>query len=171
MTDEIKTDSAAESGEAKKRERPTGKIAVACDHGGYKLKQDIIRHLKRRGDEFEDYGTFDEESCDYPDIAEQACLAVINGECTRAILICGTGIGISIAANKMPGIRAACCSDTFSARYTRYHNDANALCFGGRVVGPGLAIDMVDLFLDTRFEGGRHQKRVDKITALEKKYK
>ena len=146
------------------------KIAVACDHGGFRLKGEIIAHLEERGIDYEDFGTFSDESCDYPDYAEAACLAVTDGRCSKAILICGTGIGISIAANKIPGIRAACCSDTFSARFTRLHNDANALCFGGRVVGPGLATDMVDLFLDTEFEGGRHQKRIDKITALEEKY-
>ena len=145
-------------------------VAVACDHGGFELKKEIIAHLEKRGIAYEDLGTYSQESCDYPDYAEKACLAVKDGRCARAILICGTGIGISIAANKIPGIRAACCSDTFSARYTRMHNDANALCFGGRVVGPGLAVDMVDLFLDTEFEGGRHQKRIDKITALEEKY-
>ncbi len=146
-------------------------IAVACDHGGFELKKEILAHLEKRGIAYEDFGTYTQESCDYPDYAEKACLAVTSGKCARAILICGTGIGISIAANKIPGIRAACCSDTFSARFTRMHNDANALCFGGRVVGPGLAVDMVDLFLDTEFEGGRHQKRIDKITALEEKYR
>ena len=146
-------------------------IAVACDHGGFALKGEIIRHLEERGIKYEDFGTYSDASCDYPDFAEAACLAGEDGTCTRAILICGTGIGSSMAANKIPGIRAACCSDTFSARFTRMHNDANALCFGGRVVGPGLAIDMVDLFLDTEFEGGRHQKRIDKITALEEKYR
>lgn len=146
-------------------------VAIACDHGGYDLKCEVIAHLERRGISYEDFGTNSNQSCDYPDFAEAACLAVKDGKCALAILICGTGIGISIAANKIPGIRAACCSDTFSARYTRMHNDANALCFGGRVVGSGLACDMVDLFLDTEFEGGRHQRRVDKITALEEKYK
>ncbi|MBR6918383.1 MAG: ribose 5-phosphate isomerase B [Clostridia bacterium] len=146
-------------------------IAVACDHGGFALKGEILSHLDEEGIKYRDFGTYSTDSCDYPDFAEAACLAVKSGECAKAILICGTGIGISIAANKIPGIRAACCSDTFSARYTRMHNDANALCFGGRVVGAGLACDMVDLFLETEFEGGRHQKRIDKITALEEKYK
>ena len=146
-------------------------IAVACDHGGFELKKEVMAHLDRRDVTYTDFGTYTSDSCDYPDFAEAACLAVKDGRCSKAILICGTGIGISIAANKIPGIRAACCSDTFSARFTRMHNDANALCFGGRVVGAGLACDMVDLFLDTEFEGGRHQKRVDKITELEKKYK
>ena len=150
--------------------KKNGTVAVACDHGGFALKGEILAHLDERGIKFEDFGTYSADSCDYPDYAEKACLAVTGGKCACAILICGTGIGISIAANKIPGIRAACCSDTFSARFTRMHNDANALCFGGRVVGPGLAIDMVDLFLDTEFEGGRHQKRIDKITALEEKY-
>ena len=146
-------------------------IAVACDHGGFELKKEVMAHLDRRDVTYTDFGTYTSDSCDYPDFAEAACLAVKDGRCSKAILICGTGIGISIAANKIPGIRAACCSDTFSARFTRMHNDANALCFGGRVVGAGLACDMVDLFLDTEFEGGRHQKRIDKITELEKKYK
>lgn len=143
-------------------------IAVACDHGGFELKGEIIKHLEERGTKYIDFGTYTPESCDYPDFAKKACDAVISGECLRAVLICGTGVGISMAANKVKGIRAACCSDTFSARFTRLHNDANALCLGGRVVGGGLACDMVDLFLDTDFEGGRHQRRVDKIMALEK---
>ena len=151
--------------------KENGIVAVACDHGGFTLKGEILAHLEERGIKYVDFGTYTEESCDYPDFAEAACVAVTEGRCDLAILICGTGIGISIAANKIPGIRAACCSDTFSARYTRMHNNANALCFGGRVVGPGLAVDMVDLFLDTEFEGGRHQRRIDKITALEEKYK
>jgi len=149
----------------------TDTVAVACDHGGYELKKEILKHLDERKTKYEDFGAFSTDSCDYPDFAEAACLAVKDGRCACAILVCGTGIGISIAANKIPGIRAACCSDTFSARFTRLHNDANALCFGGRVVGAGLACDMVDLFLDTEFEGGRHQRRIDKITALEEKYK
>ncbi len=146
-------------------------IAIACDHGGFELKNHIISHLKEKEIEYIDFGTFNKESCDYPDYAEKACNAVISGNCRLAVLICGTGIGISIAANKINGIRAACCSDTFSARFTRAHNNANVLCLGGRVVGPGLANDMVDLFLNTEFEGGRHQNRIDKITALERKQK
>ena len=105
---------------------------------------------------------------DYPDIAKAACDKIVSGECQLGILICGTGIGISMAANKIKGIRACACSDTFSAKYTRLHNDANVLCLGGRVVGPGLAAELVDLFLDTPFEGGRHQLRVDKIMELER---
>lgn len=142
-------------------------IAVACDHGGFELKGEILKHLDEKGVRYIDFGTYSTDSCDYPDYAKKACDAVVRGECLRAILICGTGIGISMAANKVKGIRAACCSDTFSARFTRLHNDANALCMGGRVVGPGLACDMVDLFLNTDFEGGRHQSRIDKITVLE----
>lgn len=142
-------------------------IALAGDHGGYELKCQIAKHLDERNIKYIDFGTNSTESCDYPDFAEKACRAVVSGECKCAILLCGTGIGISMAANKVKGIRAACCSDTFSARFTRLHNDANALCMGGRVVGPGLALDIVDLFLDTGFEGGRHQLRVDKIMKLE----
>ena len=106
----------------------------------------------------------------YPDIAKAACDKIVSGECQLGILICGTGIGISMAANKVKGIRAACCSDCFSAKYTRLHNDANVLCFGGRVVGPGLACMMVDEFLNAQFEGGRHQRRVDKISSLEENF-
>lgn len=145
------------------------KIAVGCDHGGYELKKEILAHLQQNGIEYTDFGTYSADSCDYPDYAEKACGAVISGECDLAILICGTGIGISMAANKIKGIRAACCSDTFSARFTRLHNNANALCMGGRVVGAGLACDMVDLFIGTEFEGGRHQARIDKVMALENK--
>lgn len=144
-------------------------IAVGCDHGGFELKKEILAHLEEKGVKYTDFGTYSSDSCDYPDYAEKACAAVVNGECDLAILVCGTGIGISMAANKIKGIRAACCSDTFSARFTRLHNDANALCMGGRVVGAGLACDMVDLFITTEFEGGRHQNRIDKITALENK--
>lgn len=143
-------------------------IALASDHGGYALKETVKQHLTQRNIPFKDYGCFSEASVDYPDMAKLACDAVVAGECEKALLFCGTGIGISMAANKIKGIRAACCSDCFSAKYTRLHNDANALCLGGRVVGPGLAIELVDLFLDTPFEGGRHQGRIAKIHALEK---
>lgn len=142
-------------------------IAVACDHGGFDLKCEILKHLDERGARFEDFGTYSTESCDYPDYAEKACRSVISGKCGCAILVCGTGIGISIAANKIKGIRAAVCTDTFCARFTRLHNDANVLCLGGRVVGPGLAADIVDAFLDSDFEGGRHSRRIEKISALE----
>ena len=142
-------------------------LVLGSDHGGFLLKQEIKKHLEERGIAFSDVGCFDENSVDYPDIAKAACDKIVSGECELGILICGTGIGISMAANKVKGIRAACCSDCFSARATRMHNDANVLCMGGRVVGPGLACQMVDEFLSASFEGGRHQRRVDKLTALE----
>lgn len=142
-------------------------IAVANDHAGYELKCAIIKHLEEKGIEYIDLGSGEGEKCDYPDAAKKACKEVISGKCEKAILICGTGIGISIAANKVKGIRACACSDYFSAKYTRLHNDANALCLGGRVCGVGLACELVDVFLETEFEGGRHQRRVDLITAIE----
>ncbi|HIT19381.1 MAG TPA: ribose 5-phosphate isomerase B [Candidatus Fimivivens faecavium] len=142
-------------------------IALGSDHGGFQLKEEIKGHLTAIGMEFRDFGTLDGASCDYPDIAEAVAKAVASGEYDRGLLFCGTGIGISIAANKVKGIRAACCSDCFSAKYTRLHNDANILCLGGRVVGPGLATEMVDLFLETKFEGGRHEGRIDKIRKIE----
>ena len=143
------------------------KIALGADHGGYELKEAVKQHLQQRGIPFEDFGCHSTESVDYPDMAVPPCRAVQQGDCDCALLFCGTGVGISIAANKLHGIRACCCSDVFSARYTRLHNDANALCLGGRVVGVGLACELVDAFLDTPFEGGRHQRRVDKLRALE----
>lgn len=142
-------------------------IALGCDHAGFPLKEEIKKHLTEIGVEFEDAGTYNTDSCDYPLQAKKACDLVVSGKCDKAILCCGTGIGISIAANKVKGIRAACCSDYFSAKYTRMHNDANALCMGARVIGPGLAMELVDVFLNTEFEGGRHQRRVDQITELE----
>ena len=144
------------------------KIIIGCDHGGFELKNEIIKHLEKRGIQVTDVGTYSTDSCNYPDYARALCVRIQSGEFERGILVCGTGIGISIAANKHNGIRAACCSDTFSARMTRMHNDANVLCMGGRVVGPGLACDMVDLFVDTDFEGGRHQARVDMLADIEK---
>lgn len=143
-------------------------IALASDHGGYALKETIKQHLDDRKIPYKDFGCFSETSVDYPDMAKLACDAVVAGECEKALLFCGTGIGISMAANKVKGIRAACCSDYFSAKYTRLHNNANALCLGGRVVGAGLAVELVDVFLDTPFEGGRHETRIAKIHALEK---
>lgn len=142
-------------------------LAIACDHGGYELKLDIMAHLEKRGVEFVDLGCDSLDSVNYPDYAKKLCSAIQSGECYRGILVCGTGIGMSIAANKHKGIRAACASDTFSVKYTRLHNDANVLCLGGRVVGPGLALELVDLFIDTEFEGGRHQTRVDMLRAIE----
>ncbi len=142
-------------------------IALGADHGGYALKEEIKKHLEEKGVEYKDYGTYSPESVDYAAIAYKVAKSITSGECERGILCCGTGIGISMAANKVKGIRAACCSDYFSAKFTRLHNDANILCMGGRVVGAGLAIEMADVFLETAFEGGRHQRRVDQITAIE----
>lgn len=142
-------------------------IALAADHGGFALKEQVKQWLEEQKIPYHDFGTLDGVSCDYPDMAAAACDAVVSGACEKALLFCGTGIGISMAANKIKGIRAACCSDYFSAKYTRMHNDANALCLGGRVVGAGLAIELVDVFLHTAFEGGRHQRRIDKVAALE----
>lgn len=146
------------------------KIALGSDHGGYKLKNEIISFLKDNGYEIKDFGTYSTESCDYPEYAQKVAEAVAAKEFDFGILVCGTGIGISISANKVPGIRAALCSDTFSAHATREHNDANILALGERVVGPGLAIDIVKTFLTSEFEGERHQKRLDKISLIEQKY-
>ena len=145
----------------------TKPVALAADHGGYELKEAIRKHLDEIGVAYKDFGSYTGEACDYPDMAEAACRAVVAGECDKALLFCGTGVGISMSANKIHGIRACCCSDAFSAEYTRRHNDANALCMGGRVVGPGLACQLVDLFLATPFEGGRHERRIEKLMALE----
>lgn len=143
------------------------KIAIGCDHAAVELKKKVIAHLEERGHEVTDVGTHTTESCDYPVFAHAVCKKLQDKEVDLGILVCGTGIGMSIAANKHKGIRAAACSDTFSARLTRTHNDTNVLCFGERVVGAGLAIDLVDAFLDATFEGGKHQRRVDMITAIE----
>ena len=142
-------------------------IALAADHGGFELKEAVKAHLEELGLEYIDFGTHSTDSVDYPDMAVPACDAVVSGQCEKALLFCGTGVGISMAANKIKGIRACCCSDSFSCEYTRRHNDANALCMGGRVVGAGLACQLVDIFLNTEFEGGRHQRRIDQITAIE----
>ena len=142
-------------------------IAIGCDHGGLNVKNALCEHLKSRGFEVCDFGTFDTASIDYPDIAKKVCAAVQNGEAEKGILVCGTGIGMSIAANKHKGIRAAVCSEHFSTRYTRLHNDSNVLCLGERVIGAGLACELADLFIDTAFEGGRHKTRIDKITEIE----
>ena len=142
-------------------------IALGADHGGYYLKEEIKKHLEERGIEYKDFGTYTPESIDYAAIAYKTCKAVTSGECEKAILCCGTGIGISMAANKVKGIRAACCSDYFSAKFTRLHNDANALCLGARVIGVGAALELVDVFINTEFEGGRHQRRVDQIAEIE----
>jgi len=142
-------------------------IALGSDHGGYELKEIIKKHLTERGYCVKDFGVNSPDSVDYPDIAYPVCMSVINGECDKGILICGTGIGISIAANKIRGIRAALCCDCFSARMSREHNDANVLALGGRVVGAGLAVEIVETWLNAEFQGGRHQRRIDKIHAME----
>lgn len=144
-------------------------IAIAADHGGYALKEEIRRHLDELGIAYIDFGTDSTASVDYPDYAEPACRAVVEGKCEKALLFCGTGIGMSMCANKIKGIRACACSDAFSCEFTRRHNDCNCLCLGGRVVGGGLATQLVDLFLNTPFEGGRHSNRLAKMAALETK--
>lgn len=139
-------------------------IAIASDHGGFALKAEIRRHLSERGYDIKDFGTYDDASCDFPDFGRAAAGAVARGECEMGILICGTGIGMSIAANKIPGIRAALCGDCFSAQATREHNNANVLCLGARVTGPSLALKIVDIFMDTPFSGDpRHVRRISKI--------
>lgn len=143
-------------------------IAIGCDHGGYQLKLELMSYLDENGYEYTDFGCGG-EAVDYPDIAEKVCKEVVEKRAERALLICGTGIGISMAANKIKGIRAAVCSDYFSAKYTRLHNDANVICFGGRTIGAGLAKELLDVFLKTEFEGGRHAVRVEKIMKLEDK--
>lgn len=143
------------------------KIAMACDHGGLELKETIKAHLTQRGFEVEDFGTYSKDSCDYPDYARPAAEAVASGACERGILVCTTGIGVSITANKVKGIRCALLSDPVSARLTRQHNDTNMMALGQGFVGPMLALQIVDIWLDTAFEGGRHQRRVDKIMAIE----
>ncbi|MCT4784292.1 MULTISPECIES: ribose 5-phosphate isomerase B [Exiguobacterium] len=145
------------------------KIAIGADHGGFNLKKDIVGLLEELGHEYKDFGTHSAESIDYPDVAIPVAEAVAAGEFDRGILICGTGIGIGIAANKVKGIRAALVHDSFSAKATRQHNDSNIMTMGERVVGPGLALDLVETWLDTSFEGGRHSNRVDKMSAYESK--
>ena len=144
-------------------------IAIACDHGAVALKEAIKKHLTQRGLEFEDFGTNSTESCDYPDFAGPAAEAVASGRCDRGIVCCTTGIGVSITANKVKGIRCALLSDLMSARLTRQHNDTNMMALGAGVVGEKLALEIVDVWLDTAFEGGRHQRRVEKMMAYEGK--
>ena len=144
-------------------------IAIASDHGGFELKNEIIKHLEAKGYTLKDFGTYTTDSCDYPIYGEAAARAVASGECEKGIIICGTGIGISISANKVKGIRAALCGDCYSAEYTRLHNDANILALGARTTGSGLALKIVDTFLSTEFEGGRHARRVALISEIEDK--
>jgi len=144
------------------------RIVVGADHGGYRLKEEIARFLAGEGYEVEDVGTFDEESTDYPDYAVQVARAVVEGRADLGILVCGTGIGMSVAANKVKGVRAALATDGYMARMAREHNDANVLCLGGRVLGVGSALEIVRAFLGARFAGGRHARRVGKIEAIER---
>lgn len=142
-------------------------IAMACDHTALEMKREIQVLLDEMGETYHDFGTYTADSCDYPVFAARAAKAVASGECEKGIVICGTGIGISISANKIKGVRCALCSEPYSAQLTRQHNDANLLAMGARVIGPELAKMIVKTFLTTEFEGGRHQRRVDLITALE----
>ncbi|EOD01759.1 ribose 5-phosphate isomerase B [Caldisalinibacter kiritimatiensis] len=146
------------------------KIALGSDHGGYELKEYIKEHLENKGIDFVDYGTGSTESVDYPEYGYKVAKAVKDGECDRGIICCGTGIGISISANKVPGIRCALCSDSYSARMSREHNNANVLALGGRVVGKDLAFEIVDTWLKAEFQGGRHERRVNKISDIEKEF-
>ena len=144
-------------------------IVIASDHGGFAMKQELIARLRARGTEFEDIGCYSEDSVDYPEYAEKASRAVADGVYERAILICGTGIGVSIAANKIRGVRAALCCDCYSAEMTRLHNDSNVLCLGGRTIGPELAKRIMDIWLDTPFSGeGKHARRIAMISAMER---
>lgn len=142
-------------------------LAIGCDHGGLALKNAVKEYLDQKGILYKDFGTFTEESVDYAPIAAQVGRAVVSGGYEKGLLFCGTGVGISIAANKVKGVRAACCSEAYSAEYTRRHNDANILCLGGRVISKEQAIKLVQLFLDTPFEGGRHARRIAQIAAIE----
>jgi len=142
-------------------------IAMGCDHGGYELKEFIKKYLDQKGIEYRDIGAYSSESVDYAPVAQQAAGLVASGQAEKGLLFCGTGIGMSMAANKVRGIRAAVCTEEFSAKFTRLHNDANILCLGGRVVAPGTALKLVELFLNTGFEGGRHERRVKQIMDIE----
>ena len=145
-------------------------IAIGADHAGYRLKTEILNYLKQKGYQVKDFGTYTETSVDYPDYALIVGNAVSKGECEKGILICGTGLGMSIAANKIPGIRAALCNDCYTARMSREHNNANILVLGERVIGTGLALEIVDIWLKSEFVGGRHALRVEKISKIEKNY-
>ena len=143
-----------------------GKIVIGSDHGGFNYKNKIIEYLKKNNIDYIDVGTYTTDSCDYPVIAKNAAAKIVNGEAERGILICGTGLGMSIAANKVKGIRAAHCTDTFSAKASRAHNNSNILCLGERITGECIALDIVDVWLKSEFEGGRHQRRVSQIEDL-----
>ena len=138
-------------------------IAIGCDHGGFNLKNAIMKKLEEMGYEYKDFGTYSTDSCDYPDIAKAVCKSITDGESDKGILVCGTGIGMSMAANKVRGIRAAHVTDTFSARMTKEHNDANVICLGERITGIEIALEIVEAYLNATFQGGRHTNRVAKI--------
>ena len=144
------------------------KIAMACDHGGLRLKNVLKADLEKNGYEVEDFGTYSEDSCDYPDYASLAAKAVASGKCERGVVVCGTGIGVSITANKVDGIRCALCHDVFSAKATRNHNDSNMLAMGQRVIGEGLALEILHTWMSNEYECGRHDARIEKMMALEK---
>ena len=142
-------------------------IALGCDHGGYELMQEVKAYLDKQGLEYQDFGCYSNEAVDYPVYARKVGHAIQNGTCDKGILICGTGIGMSMAANKHKGIRAACCTDEYCTRMTRMHNNSNILCLGGRVVGEGVALELIDIFLHTPFAGERHQRRIDMFMDAE----
>lgn len=144
------------------------KIAMACDHGGLRLKNVLKDDLEKNGYEVEDFGTYTEDSCDYPAFASKAAKAVASGSCDKGVVVCGTGIGVSITANKVDGIRCSLCHDVFSAKATRQHNDSNMLAMGQRVIGEGLALEILHAWLESEYEGGRHDARIQKMMALEK---
>jgi ribose 5-phosphate isomerase B len=146
-------------------------IALGCDHGGYELKEAIKKHLDKNNIEYMDFGCFSKEGVDYPKVALEVGTKVVSKEYSKGILCCGTGVGISIAANKVPGIRAALVSDCFTAKATREHNDSNILCLGGRVIGEELAFMIIDIWLNTEFIGGRHLNRINQVTEIENKFK
>ncbi|MDQ2087675.1 ribose 5-phosphate isomerase B [Herbivorax sp. ANBcel31] len=145
-------------------------LAIGSDHAGYELKEEIIKYLKEQNIEYIDFGTCSCESVDYPDYGLKVAEAVKQGKCDSGIVICGTGLGISMSANKVPGIRAAVCANSYMAKMAREHNDGNVLALGARVVGAGLALDIVETWINSDFEGGKHKKRVDKISKIEEKY-
>lgn len=142
-------------------------IAIGSDHGGFGMKQEVIKYLESKGFAVKDFGTYSTDSCDYPDYGEAAARAVASGECEKGIVVCTTGVGISICANKVKGIRCALCSEPYSAEMTRRHNNANMLALGGALIGVNMMQQIVDTFLSTEFEGGRHQRRVDKMMSIE----
>ncbi len=146
------------------------KVALGCDHAGLVLKDVVAEYLARAGHEVLDEGTSSAASCDWPDFAERVARRIASGEAERGIAICGTGIGMSMAANKLPGVRAAVCNDLYTARYSRKHNDANVLTMGARVIGPGLAEEIVDVWMQTAFEGGRHSRRLNKLSEIERRH-